>query len=192
MEAWYALYTKPQQETLVAEQLRRHGLETFAPQYVERRRDRTQVHALFPGYLFVRADLELIGLSVLQWTPGLRGVVSFGGVPARVPEAAIVLVRRQVERLNLLGGMPKPRFQPGERVRLKEGPLAGLEAVFEGPAGPAERVRILVRFLGQANRAVVPADLLEGVQPNARPPRRTRGPGRPIRGTAARQEARPS
>ena len=192
MDAWYVLHTKPNQEALAARELARRGVTVFFPQYAERRRGEARLRTLFPSYLFVRADLEVVGRSLLQWTPGLRGVVSFGGVPARMPEEAVALVRKQLARLEAMGGMPKARFQPGERVRLKEGPLAGLEAVFEGPAGPAERVRILVRFLGQANRAVVPADLLEGLLPAVHPPRRTRGKGRPLRGVIARQEARPS
>jgi len=180
MEAWYALYTKPHQEHLVVDQLAQRGVEAFFPRFVERRRAGNRVQALFPGYLFVRADLEVVGQSLLRWTPGLRGVVSFAGVPARVPDEAVALVRKQLARLEAAGGFVKARFQPGERVRLKEGPLAGLEAVFEGPAGPTDRVRILIRFLGQANRAVVPEDSLEGTLAQDRPPRRTRGQGRRI------------
>lgn len=175
---WYALYTKPQQEALVARQLSERGLEAFLPCYTERRCGRAQQQVLFPGYLFVRVDLGRVGRSVLQWMPGLRGLVCFGGVPAQVPEGALALVRKQLARLEAMVGFPRARFRPGERVRLKEGPLAGLEAVFEGPMGPAERVRILIRFLGQCNRAVVPLDLLEGVSPRPHPPRRTRGHGR--------------
>jgi transcriptional antiterminator RfaH len=138
------------------------------------------MRALFPGYLFVRVDLEVVGRSLLLWTPGLRGIVSFGGVPARMPDEAIALVRRQVARLEAAGGFARARFRAGERVRVKEGPLAGLEAVFEGP-GPAERARILIRFLGQANRAVVAEEALESLAERQHPPRRTRGHGRRIK-----------
>lgn len=179
---WYALYTKPRQEEVVAGQLGRKGIEVFLPQYTERRRGETpRLQALFPCYLFVRTNLEAVGISALQWVPGVRRLVTFGGMPARVPEEAIALVRRQLAHLEAIGGFPKARFQPGERVRIKEGPLAGLEAVFEGPLEPAERVRILIRFLGQCNRAVVPLDILEGAAPRQHPPRRTRGHGRVIR-----------
>jgi transcriptional antiterminator RfaH len=180
MNAWYALYTKPKQEYLVLEQLQQRGVEAFFPQFVERRRGEERVRALFPNYLFVRVDLAVVGQSLLRWTPGLRGVVSFAGVPAHVPDEAIALVRKQLARLEAAGGFPKARFKPGERVRVTEGPLAGLEAVFQGP-GPAERVRILIRFLGQANRAVVPKEALEKVAERRHPPRRTRGRGRRIK-----------
>ena len=182
MEAWYVLYTKPRQEEAVAGQLGRRGLEVFLPQYTERRRgEAPRMQVLFPCYLFIRADLEAVGISALQWVPGVRRLVAFGGVPARVPEAAIAYIRRQLVQLEAQGGFPRARFRPGERVRVREGPLAGLEGIFEGPAGPAERVRILIRFLGECNRAVVPLEILEGVAPRPHPPRRTRGHGRIVR-----------
>jgi transcriptional antiterminator RfaH len=182
MEAWYALYTKPRQETTVAEQLEERGLQTFLPEYNERRRGKPpNARVLFPCYLFVRVDLEAAGLSVLRWTPGLRRIVSFGGAPAKMPDEAIALVGKRLAQVEARGGFLKPRFRPGERVRLREGPLAGLEAVFEGPVRPSERVRILISFLGEANRAVVPVDQLEAVAPRKHPPRRTRGRGRKIK-----------
>lgn len=183
MEAWYALYTKPRREALVAQQLRNQGLETFLPRYVEHRRGRSpRVRPLFPCYMFVRADLDDVGISLFKWTPGMRRMVAFGGRPARVPDDAIKLVRKRLAQIAAQGGFVRARFKPGQPVRIKEGPLAGLEAVFEGPTEPAERVRILIRFLGEANRAVVPVDLLEAASPRKKhPPRRTRGRGRTIK-----------
>jgi hypothetical protein len=40
-------------------------------------------------------------------------------------------------------------------VRITDGPLSGLEAVFRTFEG-AERVRLLLDFLGQAREAIVP------------------------------------
>jgi transcription antitermination factor NusG len=65
-------------------------------------------------------------------------------------------------------------------VRIVSGPLAGLEAAFDRPLGPRERVQVLVRFLGQVNRAEVSCEALEPLVERERPPRRTRGRGRPI------------
>ncbi len=175
---WYALHTKPRQEWLVAEHLDRRGVETYLPQCTRRRRGRESLQAVFPCYLFARADSQPSDAWIPRWIPGLRGLVSFDGVPARVPETAIARVQEVVARLEAWGGFPKAQFQPGQRVRLKEGPLAGLEGIFEGPTGPAERVRILIRFLAAASRAIVPVGSLEPVADRPRPPRRTRGRGR--------------
>jgi hypothetical protein len=58
-----------------------------------------------------------------------------------------------------------------------------LRGVFQGPLGPAERVRILVRFLGETNRAEVPIEALRKASDEDTTPRRrrgTRGGGRKI------------
>ena len=139
---------------------------------------------LFPAYLFVHCELEKVGIDNLQFIPGLRRIVSFGGRPAMVPDEAVSLIRQQLSSIEAQGGLPKHHFQPGDEVVINKGPLAGLRGVFQGPTGPAERVEILIRFLGQANRASVPVELLGDVSPDEDQIRRrrgTRGRGRHIR-----------
>ncbi len=60
-------------------------------------------------------------------------------------------------------------------------------AAFERPATPAERVQVLLTFLGQASRMSIPVTALEKAPPEAQAPapkapkrrrRRTRGRGR--------------
>jgi hypothetical protein len=46
---------------------------------------------------------------------------------------------------------------------------------------PAERVRVLLEFLGKEQEALVPVEDLEAAGGPAKRPRRTRGKGRPIR-----------
>jgi transcription antitermination factor NusG len=52
-----------------------------------------------------------------------------------------------------------PRFVCGDVVELVEGPLAGLEAVFEQPIGE-RRAMILLECLGRENRIPVDIDLV--------------------------------
>lgn len=121
-------------------------------------------------------------------------MVAFGGGPAPGPAEAITVVRQCLVQVEARGGRAWPRFQPGERVRITGGALAGREAIIAGPVGPAERVRVRLHFLGEVNRAIVSLENLErcagqsssesgvggdlGFLP--RRLRRTRGHGRPI------------
>jgi transcription antitermination factor NusG len=99
-----------------------------------------------------------------------------------VPEAAITLIREQVAQFEAAGGLPAHTFKPGDDVVVEEGPLAGLRGVFQGPPGPAERVYILLHFLGQANRTEVPVAMLQHAPEEGGAGRRgTRGRGRRIR-----------
>jgi len=107
--------------------------------------------------------------------------VSLGGIPARMPQEAINLIRDQLEELESSGGMPTHDFRPGDRVRIRSGPLQGLYAIFDGPTTPSQRVTILVDFLSQGNRTDISVDELEPAERHPRRGRRTRGRGRRIR-----------
>jgi hypothetical protein len=95
----------------------------------------------------------------------------------------IVHLQERVRGLQAAGGLPSHHFRPGERVLITDGPLQGLEAVFQGPMRPSERVRVLIEFLGRLAEVEVPLESVERVPIGTRghPPRRTRGQGRVIR-----------
>src|SRR5665213_1006784 len=96
---WNAVYTRHQHEKLVADSLRLNDIEVFFPTYevVRQWADRKKRLAmpLFPGYVFVRCNLER-RLKVLT-TPGLHSLVMFNGKPAMIPAAEISGIRRAVE-----------------------------------------------------------------------------------------------
>lgn len=181
MEAWYALYTKPNAEAQVARALSARGFAAFLPLLPSRPGSRAR--PLFPAYLFVRCDLSEVTLDALQWISGLRRIVGFGGRPAMVPDAAIALIEQGLREIEAAGGLPSHGFKPGDAVVIESGPLAGLRGIFQGPMRPAERVRILISFLGETNRAEVPIEALrKGGEDDLLPRRRgTRGRGRRIR-----------
>ena len=139
---------------------------------------------LFPAYLFLHCDLELIGIANLQWIPGLRRILAFAGRPAIVPDEAIELMRNELDEIWTHGGLPQHSFKPGDEVVIDKGPLSGMRGIFQGPSGPAERVQILIRFLGQANRAEIPVDELRAASEDdaetVRRRRGTRGRGRHV------------
>lgn len=181
---WYVVHTKARQEVLAAGLLeQRLAAVVLLPQVRQRTRGQMRSAPLFPGYLFVALDLAETEASAVNNTPGVIRLVAFGGVPKPVPGRVIEALRARLAELEAQGGLPQHPFHAGDRVRLTEGPLAGLEAVFVGPMRPAERVRVLLEFLGQEQEALVPVEDLEpaGGQAVPKRPRRTRGKGRPIR-----------
>lgn len=187
MEQWYTLYTKPNSEHQVATSLQTRGIQTYLPELESSEADPERRKPFFPCYLFVKIDLEMVGLSQVQWTPGLRYVVAFDEQPVPLPDQVIDLIRRRLEAMNASKSWKGHRFQPGETVRVADGPLQGLLAIFEGPTTPSQRVQVLLNFLGQVSRAHVTATDLEKITPEVegpalKRPRRTRGRGRPIRG----------
>ena len=126
---WYALYTFPRHEKRVAEQIKRRSFSCFLPLYrsVRRWKDRRKELelALFPGYVFVRMALEN-RLQVLQ-LPGVVRLVSFNGQPAALPSDEVeALQRRLSDGLRI---EPHPYLSAGRRVRVRSGPMQGLEGI---------------------------------------------------------------
>lgn len=181
MEAWYALYTKPHAEAQVARALEARGFKFFLPLLPPVRPD-GRPQPLFPSYLFVQCDLSEVVVDQLGYLPGLRRIVSFTGKPAALSQEAIDLMRQELEEIEAAGGLLKHQFKPGDTVVIDTGPLAGLRGVFEGPLGPSARVRILIRFLGETNRADVPLEAIRKASDDDALGRRrgTRGRGRKI------------
>lgn len=126
---WYALSTRHQHEKTVADLLARKGFEAFLPLFSVARRwkDRNKVLSLplYPSYVFLKGGFER-RLQILM-TPGVLGVVSFAGQPGIIPDCEIEAIRRVIA--NGLRVEPCPFLKCGDRVRVKDGPLEGVEGI---------------------------------------------------------------
>ena len=146
---WYCVQSKPRNEAFLYSQLAARGIEAFYPRLkvkpVNPRASKVQPY--FPGYVFVRLDLDQVGTSTLHWMPGAVGLVCFDAQPAWVPESLINAIRRHVEEMNAGGGNPAARLRHGDPVRIKEGPFAGYQAVFDTSVSGENRVRVLLSLL---------------------------------------------
>ncbi len=187
MKKWFALHTKPYSERKVAVRLEHNEIETFLPEIENNSKSSpTKRIPLFPGYLFMRLDLGATNPAHWRTLPGVRYIVSYGDEPVPVREELIRLIAQQLEALEMRKQQPNSQFERGDRVRIKNGPFRDMIAIFEGPTGPARRVHILLEIISRTRRLRVDASDLEKVsnrkqEAKGRPPRRTRGRGRPIR-----------
>ncbi len=161
---WYTLQTKSRKESTVEKRLSDLGLEVFLPWLRLRRRVgsrfRRVLAPLFPGYLFCRLDLLMSGKAA-RYAPGVRDFVKFGPKIAEVEED---IIKDLVERCP--GGVAefKPRpYRYGETILIREGPLSGLEAVFEREMKGNERVAVLLELLGRQTRLVLSSEIISRV-----------------------------
>lgn len=159
-DQWYALRSKPRKEDVVWRQALSLGFEVYYPRLrvhpVNPRAKKLQPY--FPGYLFVKTDIEQVGLSVFQWMPHTLGLVSFGGEPALVPENLLQAIQKRVDEINAAGGQVFDGLQPGDIVWIREGPFHGFEAIFDARLPGSERVRVLLEFLGNHRQIPVILD----------------------------------
>jgi transcription elongation factor/antiterminator RfaH len=166
---WYALHTKPHKERQVAALLRSREIEIFLPLLrvnpVNPRAAREKPY--FPSYLFVQVDLDVIGLSILRWTPGLLRMVEFGGELGTVPASLISQIKNRLTDIRAAGGLSLESLSSGDRIRVVSGTFEGYEGVFDARLSGAERVRVLLELISdhQARRNIsrtVPVELDAG------------------------------
>ncbi len=159
---WYALRTKTRKEDVVWRQVKDQGYDVFYPRLkVNTVNPRARkIRPYFPGYMFVKADLDQVGLSVFQWLPHSVGLVSFGGEPSTVPENLIFAIQKRVEEIAAAGGEIFDGLQQGDIVTINFGPFEGYEAIFDARVPGSERVRVLLQLLSNQRR--VPLELQAG------------------------------
>lgn len=128
-DCWYAAYTCTHHEKRVAQQLSEHCIENFLPLYrsVRRWKDRRKELdlPLFPGYVFVHMASQ-DRLRVLR-LPGVVHIVSFNGRPASLPAEEIETLRSGLKHHVYVE--PHPYLRVGRKVKIVQGPLAGLEGI---------------------------------------------------------------
>jgi len=133
---WFALRIRSKHEVMVATALHSKGYEEFLPLYRSRRRwsDRfKETHRpLFPGYVFCRFDVNR-RLPILV-TPAVMLIVGSGKTPLPVDDAEIATLQSIVK--SGLKAQPWPFLQVGQRVRIDQGALEGIEGVLLGLRKP--------------------------------------------------------
>jgi transcription antitermination factor NusG len=142
-----AFYTLARREKDLMRKLEAAGVPFYSP-LIRRRlhsaggRTRSSFLPLFPGYVFAKADEDqrrtaLATNTVARWIPI---------VDERMLMDDLRAIKRLVDFDKPL--TPEARLEPGQAVRVRSGPLRGLEGAVVRRRGE-ERLVIAVRFLNQ-------------------------------------------
>ena len=128
---WYAVHTRSRHEKQVDLFLSERGVETFLPlvHTLSRRRDRKKYVdiPLFPGYLFVFTEKERLLFDV-KYTRGVTRIIGTDlDAPTPIPDKQIQDIKAIMETEVQLD--PFPYLKKGRMVRVKSGPLKGLEGI---------------------------------------------------------------
>jgi transcription antitermination factor NusG len=173
---WYVAYTKHQHEKSVAAMLGKKGFDVLLPLYrsAHKWKDRMQTIELpvFPCYVFLKMSLER-KLAVLQ-TPGIFWLVGNAGNAEVVPDSDIEAIQKVTSSAALFE--PHPFLKSGDRVRVVEGPMAGVEGILTRVKN-RYRVVLSVDLLQQAlavEIAVTSVERLHGAKDSNAVPRARR------------------
>ena len=143
---WYLLRTKQYKEAIVWQRLSGTVKDVFLPLLKIRRKSGGESAArlvpLFPGYLFACFNLGLDRYTV-EHTIGVVNLVSAGCEPSEVDAHIVDDIRNRgiVE-------LPVERFCEGQWVQVIDGPMRGVDAIFERYLPGAERIAILFETIG--------------------------------------------
>lgn len=153
---WFCVRTQTKREHIAAGHLRElEGIDVFCPRLRYRKATRRGkiwwVEPLFPGYLLAKFNLAEMERAV-TFCQGVRGLVRFGSEIPPVPESFVESLRREIRNRpegeeDLMS--VSPVIQVGDEVEVAHGPLQGMRGTIVAVAPAAERVKILLDFLGQ-------------------------------------------
>ncbi|MBC7354417.1 MAG: UpxY family transcription antiterminator [Thermogutta sp.] len=154
---WWALYTKARQEKILMQRLRELRIAHYCPLVPKRTKTPkgrifTSYIPLFSGYVF------LCGQDEDRYRAVTTNCVS---KCIEVPDKeTLVSELRSIKRVIASGLplLPESRITTGTRVRIRSGPLAGIEGVVVSRHGE-ERFIVMVSFIQQG--ASLLADLVE-------------------------------
>ena len=151
--AWYAVWLRSNYEHAVNSQLAAKGFQPFLPEvqtWSKRLGTQRAIRTpMFPGYLFVRAALDKHRYIDLLKVQGVVRVLEDGWTRLTpVPDAEIDAIH-QIAAAGVTV-FPCARLQGGERVRVLDGPLTGVEGMFVQDKPSKGRLVVSVDMLGRS------------------------------------------
>jgi transcription termination/antitermination protein NusG len=161
---WFVFYTKSRQEKKVRDLLQKRGFETFLPlqkvvrQWTDRKK-KVEV-PLFNSYIFV-FDFEHRIPAILE-TPGVAWNIKIAGKPAMLRQVELEIIKRFIETGLTLdtSGVDAQVLKTGERARIIDGPLKGIEGTILGTADN-QSFNVVLEGIDQLIRVHIPAFLLK-------------------------------
>lgn len=157
---WFVLRTKSRQEKILANDLSARGIGHFLPTMIQTRlyagrRARVEV-PLFPGYLFLKGDVEQAYEA--DRTRRVAQII-------RVTDQQ--RMNRELANIHLALGNnaaldPFPYLRAGVRVEVRDGPFRGLQGLVESRTS-SDRLILQIDTLGQAVGLEIDGALLETI-----------------------------
>lgn len=141
---WIAIASKPHKEEALYRKLQADGYEIFFPRYRQDMGSTRVTKPYFPGYLFVKVDLDLVGVSTFQWMPFAIGPVDICGKPAHIPDRLIIAIQKRVNQLN------RAANSSAGSLRLENvGDIQEYKAILDVSLSIEERVVALLQVIQQ-------------------------------------------
>jgi len=158
---WYVVHTQTSRENRVKEgierQVRFNHLENMITEVLIPTENAAQIKdgkrrittkKFFPGYVFVRMDLDDNTWNMIRNTPGVTGFIGPGGHPIPVPDNEVNQVKKQMEE-----GAAKPKpmiaIHEGETVKVTDGPFTNFTGTVDEIHPDKNKLKVMVSIFGR-------------------------------------------
>ena len=151
---WYVLHSQTGHENRVKNNLEQRiqslGVEdkifeiivpTREVVVIKKGKKTKQKEKVFPGYIFVRMDLNDQSWLVVRTTEGVTGFIGAGTKPTPISDKEVTAIMRFVEQEQ---PKFKAKFSIGEAVKITEGPFADFLGSVEEIDEEKGKIRVLV------------------------------------------------
>ena len=160
---WYVVHAYSQYENNVMralkERIARAGLEdrfgdilvpTEEVVEIKDGQKRTTERKFFPGYVLVQMEMSEDTWHLVKSTPKVLGFI--GGTPDRPAPISEKEANSILNRVEEAVEKPKPKtlYEPGEAIRITEGPFADFSGVVEEVNYDKSRLRVAVLIFGRS------------------------------------------
>ncbi|MFP3029035.1 MAG: transcription termination/antitermination protein NusG [Arsenophonus sp.] len=160
---WYVIQAFSGFEARVAQSLREHIKlhamedkfgEVIVPteEVIEIRsgQRRKSERKFFPGYVLVQMTMDNDSWHLVRSVPRIMGFI--GGTPDRPAPISNKEIDAIMNRLQEVGDKPRPKtlFEPGEMVRVTDGPFTDFNGVVEEIDYEKSRLKVSVSIFGRA------------------------------------------
>lgn len=168
---WFCLRCQTKREHIAAGHLREiEGVEVFCPRLRYRKATRRGkiwwMEPMFPGYVLAKFNMAEMERAI-TFCQGVRGLVRFGSEIPPVPESFVEAIKREIRNRKGAGEEElvtlNPTIEIGDEVEVAHGPFQGMQGTVIAIPSAAERVKILLEFLG--NQHAVDMDLFSLLLP---------------------------
>ena len=163
---WALVQFKPNSDAVACRNLSRQGFEVFLPRIEVTSKTPSKfvrsIKPLFPGYLFVRINLDKGGWRAINSTYGVSRIVTTAGKPTRVPSELVENIKRRCDAEDTV--QPMVDVKAGDEVTLLHGPFAEWVGKVV-TLTPDNRVWVLLEILGRQTRVAVDAGDLSRAKP---------------------------
>ena len=101
-DRWYVLSCAPRKERVIYHQLHDRGFDVYYPYIIVKTQNPNmlKIEPYFPGYVFIKVDLEQVASSTFQWMPLTEGLVCSAETPVHIPDRIVQAIHRNLWKIN--------------------------------------------------------------------------------------------